>query len=306
MTVFIFGEAMLEYHSQGGASGLRYGGDTLNTAIHLARAGLDVAYVTALGNDPISDGLVQTWADEGINTAFVLRHPTRTVGMYAIHVDDCGERSFTYWRDQSAARDMFALPEMAATLEAAKSASLLYFSLISLAILPGEAQNKLIDLAQTVRGAGGQTAYDSNFRPALWSSLDVARHVSSRAIANANMGLPTDVDECQMREDNLSPQAIASIWQDAGCVCVVVKAGEQGCFVQEGDQLLTHFPAYQVPVIDTSGAGDAFNGGYLAARLKGRSSAEAIAQGQALARWVIGQKGAVPHVEPQERALIYR
>jgi 2-dehydro-3-deoxygluconokinase len=305
MTIFIFGEAMLEYHSKGGASGLRYGGDTLNTAIHLARAGLDVAYVTALGNDPISDALVQAWTDEGINTAFILRHPSRTVGMYAIHVDDRGERSFTYWRDQSAARDMFALPQMAATMEAAQGASLLYFSLISLAILPSDAQDKLIDLAYKVRKNGGQTAYDSNFRPALWPSLNVAREVSTRAIANASMGLPTDVDECQLRDDTLSPQAIASLWQDTGCETVVVKAGEHGCFVQEDRQTLVHFPANQVPVVDTSGAGDAFNGGYQAARLKGRPIAEAIAQGQTLARWVIGRKGAVPEVEPQERALIY-
>ena len=68
MTTFIFGEAMLEYHSHGGA-GLRYGGDTLNTAIHLARAGHEVAYVTAVGTDPISDALVDAWAAEGIDTS---------------------------------------------------------------------------------------------------------------------------------------------------------------------------------------------------------------------------------------------
>ena len=103
MTTFIFGEAMLEYHSHGGA-GLRYGGDTLNTAIHLARAGHDIAYVTAVGTDPISDALVAAWAAEGIDTRHVLRHPDRNPGIYAIYLDEQGERSFLYWRDRSAAR----------------------------------------------------------------------------------------------------------------------------------------------------------------------------------------------------------
>ena len=111
MTTFIFGEAMLEYHSHGGA-GLRYGGDTLNTAIHLARAGHEVAYVTAVGTDPISDALVNAWRAEGIDTRHVLRHPNRSPGIYAIHLDEEDERSFLYWRDRSAAREMFALPGM--------------------------------------------------------------------------------------------------------------------------------------------------------------------------------------------------
>ena len=126
MTIFVFGEAMLEYHGSGG-NGLRYGGDTLNTAIHLARMGHDVAYVTALGTDAISDALVAAWKREGVDTRFILRHPSRQPGIYAIHVDETGERSFLYWRDQSAARAMFDLPEMAAALTAAERASLLYF-----------------------------------------------------------------------------------------------------------------------------------------------------------------------------------
>ena len=171
MTIFIVGEAMLEYHSGGALGGLRYGGDTLNTAIHMARMGMDVAYVTALGSDPISDALIDLWQGEGIDTRFVLRHPDRNPGIYAINVDSEGERSFLYWRNKSAASDMFSLPKIGAAMNAASRGHLLYYSLITLAILPPSARGQLFDTARSVKAGGGMVAYDSNFRASLWRSL---------------------------------------------------------------------------------------------------------------------------------------
>ncbi len=294
MSIFIFGEAMLEYHSHGGANGLRYGGDTLNTAIHMARMGLDVAYVTALGTDPVSDALVMAWADEGIDTRHILRHPTRSPGIYAIHVDGNGERSFLYWRDQSAARDMFALPEMAKVLEEAGKASLLYFSLISLAILPEEGRNALLDLARSVRSNGGKVAYDSNFRRNLWQSMDEARHNSDLAIGVSDIGLPTNIDEQLLCDESLLESRIAMRWHEKGCAEIIVKAGENGCLYSAGSTAARHFDAQRVAVVDSSGAGDAFNAGFLASRHKGRNVETAVQSGQQLAAWVIQRSGAIP------------
>lgn len=294
MTIFIFGEAMLEYHSHGGADGLRYGGDTLNTAIHLARMGLDVAYVTAVGTDPVSDALVAAWADEGVDTRFVLRHPSRSPGIYAIHVDTQGERSFLYWRVKSAAREMFALPEMAPVLADAEGASLLYFSLISLAILPDQGQSALLDLAAAVRHNGGKVAYDSNFRRNLWSTLDEARNVSNLAMAACDIGLPTNVDEQQLYGASLSESQIAMRWHHEGCAEVVVKAGEIGCLYFGGATDARIIPANIVTVVDSSGAGDAFNAGYLAHRYNDGDIEAAIQSGQRLAAWVIQRNGAIP------------
>lgn len=130
---------------------------------------------------------------EGIDTRYILRHSSRSPGIYAIHVDAQGERSFLYWRDKSAAREMFALPEMAEVLAVAERASLLYFSLISLAILPEEGRAALLTLAKSVRNNGGRVAYDSNFRRNLWQGLDEARRVSEMAMAVSDIGLPTNV-----------------------------------------------------------------------------------------------------------------
>ena len=294
MTIFIFGEAMLEYHSYGAADGLRYGGDTLNTAIHMARTGLDVAYVTAVGTDPISDALVAAWADEGIDTSYILRHPSRSPGIYAIHVDALGERSFLYWRDKSAAREMFALPEMAGVLTEAEKASLLYFSLISLAVLPEEGRSKLLALAGSVRSNGGRVAYDSNFRRNLWQSMEEARRVSDKAMAVSDIGVPTNVDEEQICEALMSESQIAMRWHQAGCAEVVVKAGENGCFYSDCSTAARHFDANIVTVVDSSGAGDAFNAGFLASLYKGSDVETAIQSGQRLATWVIQRSGAIP------------
>ncbi|NJM50468.1 MAG: sugar kinase [Sphingomonadales bacterium] len=287
---------MLEYHTRGGADGMQYGGDTLNTAIHLTRMGHDVAYATAVGTDPVSESLIASWGEEGVNIAHVLRHPNRSPGIYAIHLDAHGERSFLYWRDRSAAREMFTLPAMDAVLADAEKADMLYFSLITLAILPDEGREKLLGLAAALRRNGGKVAYDSNFRPNLWESYSEAQHWSLRAMVGADIGLPTNVDECQLHEEQMTEEDISRRWIAAGCSEVVVKAGEKGCLLALAGHAAEHFQPNLVKVVDSSGAGDAFNAGYLGGRLSKLTEEASIAKGQALASKVIGQYGAIPDV----------
>ena len=293
MTVCIFGEAMLEYHSEGG-DGLRYGGDTLNTAIHLARAGHDVAYVTAVGTDPVSDALIAAWSAEGIDTRFVLRHPDRHPGIYAIHLDEDGERSFLYWRDNSAAREMFALEGMSEALAFAAETKLLYFSLISLAVVGEDGRGTLLDLAARRRAAGKAVAYDSNYRPALWEGRAAASAISRRAMESCTIGLPTNTDERELAGSSESDREVAMRWAAEGRV-VALKAGKDGCLlVSDGEDSPEVVPAEKAEVVDTSGAGDAFNAGFLSAWLSGEDPRSCAAQGQRLARKVIGKRGAVP------------
>lgn len=121
---------------------------------------------------------------------------------------------------------MFELPEMAEALVAAERASLLYFSLISLAILPAEGRARLLELADVVRSAGGEVAYDSNFRRNLWPSIAVARDTSWQAVRLATIGLPTNVDEQQLQELDLTVDQMGAQWLAHGCTDVVIKAGE--------------------------------------------------------------------------------
>lgn len=288
--IVLVGEGMLELSRQGEAWQLGYGGDTLNTAIHLARAGHDTAYLTALGSDPFSAELKAKWSAEGLDTVLVLDHPTRSTGLYAISTDAAGERSFSYWRDTSAAREMFALPGSALAMATAAQADLLAFSLISLAILPDEGREALLALARQVRRNGGMVAFDGNYRPRLWASAVEARAARDLAIACATIGLPTLEDE-QLLGESGDEAAAAAHWLALGCSEVVVKLGPRGCLLAGGTVIA---PPARLQPVDTSGAGDAFNAGYIGARLDGSDRVQAAEAGHELAAWTIMSAGAIP------------
>ncbi len=299
MRALIVGEAMLELSREGDNWRLGYGGDTLNTAIHLARAGVDTAFLTALGDDPFSHALKAAWQAENLDCGLVLTHPARQPGLYAITTDPAGERSFTYWRDASAAREMFTLPSIKQALARAERTELLYFSLITLAILPSDGRERLLALARRVRDAGGRVAFDGNYRARLWVSPEEAKAARDAAIGVADIGLPTLEDEAALSgvQDG---DAVAQHWQALGCVETVVKLGARGCRLPDG-QVLT--PPRRLDPVDTSGAGDAFNGGYLTGRLAGLSVTEAAGIAHKLAGRVIMQCGAIPAV-PEWPALL--
>ena len=290
MRVVLVGEAMLELSQDGENWQLAYGGDTLNTAIHLARAGVDTAYLTALGTDPFSADLKRRWAAEGLDTSLVLADPLRNPGLYAITCDAAGERSFTYWRNDSAARQVFACEGIDDALASAAQADLLAFSLVSLAVLPPDSRDALLALARKVRERGGQVAFDGNYRPRLWPDAATARTSRDAAIALATIGLPTLEDEVLLGSAN-DPAAVAAHWQSLGCAETVVKLGADGCRLPDGRIIA---PESMLAPVDTSGAGDAFNAGYLAARLTGAALEQAARGGHALAGWTIMRRGAIP------------
>lgn len=292
------GEAMVELSPHHGRWNLHYGGDTLNTALHLVRMGHNVSYLTALGGDPFAGRLRTGWGREGLDVSLVLSVPERCTGIYAIHTDEKGERSFSYWRGESAARRMFTASGIVAALEEARSADLLYFSLISLAILPDEGRERLLELARGVREHGGRFAFDSNYRPSLWETTEEAAHWRDRAALIADYGLPSLQDERLMGAD-ADAYGIREHWQRYGCGEVVLKLGDQGCMLHDGS--VVEPPADLIP-LDTSGAGDAFNAGYLSGRLRGVPPAEAAGTGQRLSGWTVMRQGAIP---PRDAAAPY-
>lgn len=288
--IVAIGEAMLELAGGPPAWRLGVAGDVFNTAVHLARAGHAMRFLTAVGSDAFSDRMVDGFAQEGIDTALVLRNPVARPGLYAVTLDAHGERSFTYWRDTSAARTMLDLPGSAGALDAAADCDLLYFSLITLAILPPSRHPVLFGLAEAVRARGGAVAFDSNYRPALWPDREAARRACEAGIAVSTIGLPTLDDECALIGET-SPAATAERWQLLGCLDVVVKTGADGCRLPSGE--LVRPPTVLAPV-DTSGAGDAFNGGFLGALFAGSSARDAAKAGHALAGRTIMHPGAIP------------
>ena len=293
------GEAMVQISPRGGGWDVGHGGDTINQALHLVRFGHDVAYLSVLGCDPFAGPMRAAWGREGMDTSLVLSDPERTTGLYAISIDAHGERQFSYWRSDSAARRLFAHPESVDAAAKAAQADVLVYSLISLAILPEDGREALLGLARTVRARGGKVAFDGNYRPRLWQSADEARLWRDWAAREADFGFPTLEDEEQIAGGSVEPAAIAAAWREAGCAEVVVKLGAQGCVLPGGDIAPPHVTLQPV---DTSGAGDAFGAAYLSCRLRGGSCGEAAQAGHELAAWVMMRSGAIP---PRDHAAPY-
>ena len=187
---------------------------------------------------------------------------------------------------------MFVLPGSADAMAKAAAADLLAFSLITLAILPPEGCDTLLALARQVRGRGGMVAFDGNYRARLWGCAEEARGARDAAIACATIGLPTLEDE-QMLGAAGDAAAVAAHWSALGCCEVVVKLGPRGCFLTGGAEVA---PRARLQPVDTSGAGDAFNAGYLGARLTGGDCRQAAMAGHDLAAWTIMRPGAIPAI----------
>ncbi|MBP0438067.1 sugar kinase [Tianweitania sediminis] len=296
MSLFIsIGEAMVELSSATDAGDglwrLGFAGDTLNTAWY-ARACLpdawQVGYMTRLGQDPFSPQLADFLENNNITGDFIRTEPSRSVGLYAIQLKD-GERSFAYWRGQSAAR--LLADDLALLDRAFAAADAIYLSGITLAILPDAGRDALVSRLVAARRAGTFTAFDPNLRPRLWEDADTMRHWLTQAAAGAGVLLPSFDDEAEWFGD-ATPEACARRWQAAGASEVIVKNGGGPMVLLQGGDLLTA-PAEFIAPVDSTGAGDSFNGAYLAARLTGSSAADAAQAGHAVALKVIAHRGAL-------------
>ncbi|MDR7296088.1 2-dehydro-3-deoxygluconokinase [Pelomonas aquatica] len=295
VSIAALGECMLELQGQAfGNLRQTFGGDTLNTAVYLARcggAGLKVHYATALGDDSLSAGLLERWAAEGVQTGLVQRLPGRLPGLYLIELDEGGERRFHYWRGQAAARAYFdtattALEEQADALDA------LYLSGISLAILPQAGRERTLALMTRMRAAGKVVAFDNNYRPRLWDSAADARYWYGRAFAASTVALIT-ADDHQALHGLADLDGAVAAAQALPVAEIAIKRGALPTRVGL-DHVWQDVPTEPVPrVVDTTAAGDSFGAGYLSQRLGGTAPAAAAAFGNRLAARVIQHPGAL-------------
>ena len=295
-TVYAIGECMIELQRSGTGMDYRFGGDTLNAAVYMARlldpAKVKVAYVTALGADGMSDEMCASWEGEGIDTSCVLRLPDRLPGIYMIETDGTGERRFHYWRKDSAARHWLQAPDAGKVLLKLASARMVYLSGISLAILsPGDREILIAALAQC-RARGSSVVFDNNYRPRLWESADTAADVYRRVLAHCDIALLTLDDEQALYGDGDAVGAIERT-RALGVREVVVKCGGDPCVVWADGEAVAVAPARVKDVVDTTAAGDSFGAGYLAARLSGATPQEAAQAGHRLAGTVIRHRGAI-------------
>lgn len=292
--ILSIGEAMVELSASGQGDLWRLGiaGDTLNTAWYLRQMIGDdgrVGYFTRVGRGEFSQKMLDFLSAEGIETAHIARDPDREIGLYAISLKD-GERSFSYWRDSSAAKLLAEDP--AALDRALEGCGLAYFSGISVAILSEAGRLNLAEALARARKRGTKIVFDPNLRPRLWPDAQTMCAGIEAAAAGADLVLPSFDDEATHFGDADAEATIAR-YLSLGAGHVVVKNGG-GPMWFGGDQGRGHLPdlAPDAPV-DTTAAGDSFNAGYLTAALRGADCAAAIRAGHALSRQVIRHRGAL-------------
>jgi len=272
---------------------LGFAGDTFNTAVYLKRAAadaVDVSYVTVVGKDALSDRMIDLFVAEQLNIDHVARHDERVAGLYAISTDASGERSFTYWRDQAAARTLFDA-DCAIDIGQLYAFDMVYYSAITLAVLSDDTRRQLMEWLPHYRKRGGLVAFDSNYRPKLWPSQKAAQASVTEAWSNCDIALPSADDEMDLFGD-ASPAAVQNRIRQCGVTRGALKNGPTGPLVFDEGVVIKPLPEAD-QVVDTTAAGDSFNGGYLAAIATGQSPGDAAIAGHNTALHVIAHHGAI-------------
>jgi 2-dehydro-3-deoxygluconokinase len=292
--VACIGECMIELkQAEGGLYSRGFGGDTLNTAVYLARLGVGVDYITALGDDPMSDEMIAGWAAEGVGTGRVARLKGKLPGLYMIQTDEFGDRRFFHWRDSAAARSLMDLPETGDILDSFATYDLVYLSAITLSIFDPQGRTKLFEALHRARKHGARVAFDTNFRARGWPDPDVARAVFDDAFAASDIVLASTEDLLPLYPCESDEQLMARI----PCGEAVLKVLQPGSIVRfDGVSRQVKAEPVTRPVVDTTAAGDSFAAAYIASRLAGAEPVEAAQAGHRLGGVVVGYPGAIiPH-----------
>ncbi len=301
--VIAVGEAVVELvRGSDGRFGLACGGDTFNTAIYLARAGIDTAFATALGDDPYSDGILALAAAEGIATDLILRVPGRRPSLSLIDTDATGKRIIDSWHGEAPARELFEHTDWARIADSLLSARLIYFSGVTLSLYSNIGLGRFLAVVELARQHGVKIAFDGNFRPHGWKGdLPRARAVFAQALKRADIALPAHDDEAVLWGDP-SPEATVERLGAFGIGEIVVKNGPNSALVAIGGRRdFLPVPEVVEPV-DSTAVGDSFNAGYLAARLRDESPLAAAAAAHRLAGEKIRHRGAIM---PRSAAMVH-
>jgi len=295
MRVGFIGECMAELREAG--SGLLeqgFAGDTYNSAVYLKRTfpQQDVYFISAIGKDALSDNMELHAAVEGINPRFISRHEDKNIGLYRIYNDDKGERSFIYWRSDSAAKCMMSTFDDN-DLAAMTAFDMVLFSGISLAILNKADLDKFWCMLQRLKASGVTLVFDVNHRPALWKHRDDAKLLYAKAYEIADVLLP-GIEDFNFLYGIKTLEEALHFLSDFSFKEIVIKNGADAVTIvdETGSQSTVHLTPVE-QVVDTTSAGDAFNGVYLGARLQGSTAQDAVAKAAKCAGFVIQHKGAI-------------
>ncbi|WP_339720975.1 sugar kinase [uncultured Paraglaciecola sp.] len=292
--IVLMGECMLELRqAKDGVMNQSFAGDTFNTAVYMKRlfAQQDIAFMTAVGQDTISQQMVAACSAEDLNNQYVLAKSDRNPGIYLVQTDEQGERSFLYWRDSSAAKQVMQYVDQG-VIDALCKTDLFFFSGISIAILEPQDRDAFWAMLAQLKAAGVKIGFDPNYRPRLWNGPDEAKAEFAKAYAASDIMLP-GVDDFKQLYNIETLEDILAFCKPFDITELVLKNGPESVYCQLADEL-THVAITPVTnVVDTTSAGDSFNGVYLGARLAGHDVTASVELAAASAAIVIQHPGAI-------------
>ncbi|MGI3900255.1 MAG: sugar kinase [Janthinobacterium lividum] len=256
--IIALGEPMVELNRHKGAEhySVSCGGDVSNAMVAAARSGASTGMATAIGDDEFGRTLLDLWAREGVDATSVKRDAAAPTGIYFVSHTEAGH-DFSYRRTGSAA-SLFGSDDLPG--EAIRSAKILHVSGISQAIST-RAADAVFDALALAREAGVLLSYDTNIRLKLWP-IARARAVIHEAMTNIDIALP-GLDDARLLVGVEDPDAIADRYLSFGARIVALKLGSQGCLIATSEQRL-RIPPHRVEAVDATGAGDTFDGAFLA------------------------------------------
>ncbi len=288
------GECMVELSPDGmGKLDLGFAGDTFNTVWYMRQLlppSFEISYLSAVGDGELSDQMIAFIDDAGILTDRISRIEGLNVGLYMIHTHK-GERRFSYWRENSAARKLAVdIDHLNAAMD---GFGLVFFSSITIAILAPNDRQNLYEALTLARGNGSKIIFDPNLRPALWQNNQTMCEEVIRFAECANIVLPSYDDEAQYFGDE-SPNETLARYLAYGAELVVVKNGANKIFAGGASQPIIEFTPERLDnPVDTTAAGDGFNAGFLSEFIKTDNFELAIGAGAELSAKVIGKRGAL-------------
>ena len=269
-----------------------FAGDVFNS-LYYARMMMpedwQVAFHTGLGTDQLSDEIIGFIESHNIICDNIPRIENRTAGLYMIQLRE-GERYFSYWRNDSAARLMMRNPEQ--LIDKLAKAQYIYLSGISLAILTADERAQLLALIATAKTADKTVFFDSNIRPKLWADSDEMRNSITEAGRIADIVLPSLEDE-QTTFGDADDIAVAARYMALGAQAVIVKNAAAPALLAtlSGFQ---HFAPNPIDNMrDSTAAGDAFNGAFMARMAAGDSMEDAVKAAHICAATVVTHIGAL-------------
>ena len=264
-----------------------YSGDALNVVYMATKLGSSCGYVTKVGDDPFSENFIKEWNNNGIDTSAIPKVSGFT-GLAILSILEDGQREIYNYRAGSAAS---TLTPSDLNEDYITNSKFLHVSAITQAISKSSRETTL-KAVQLAHDNGIQVSYDTNLRLRLWTIED-ARDALNEVLPYTDIIFPSHPEETTMLTGIDSIEGVANYFLTKGVKTVAIKLGARGSLVATNDMKCKIHAITPLGVSDTTGAGDAFDGGFLHSTISGSDPIEAAKLGVTCAGLKVGNRGAI-------------